>query len=313
MTLKLTALSRALILTQAVVLGGLSLNAQAADCDSVNLADPGWSDSNVTTTTTKLLLDSLGYDAKVTMLSVPVSYESLANGQMDAFLGNWMPAQQKFHDKYVASGKVEELSKNLHGTEFTLAVPKYVYDGGVKTFDDLAKHKDEFGEKLYGIEPGAPANQSLQTMIDNNEYGLGGWSLVESGEQAMLSEVKRAVQRKKAIVFLGWTPHPMNVNFDLAYLSGGDKYFGSTGDVFTLTRKGLKESCPNVTQLLSNMAFTLKMENTVMTQVLEQNADVNDAVKAWIKANPDSLDTWLKGVTTKDGASGEEAVKKALL
>ncbi|WP_324767686.1 choline ABC transporter substrate-binding protein [Pokkaliibacter plantistimulans] len=310
-TTRTSLLTRAMTLAAATL---ISTAGYAADkCSTVNLADPGWSDSNVTTTTAAMLLKSLGYDAKITMLSVPVSYESLSNGQMDAFLGNWMPAQQKFHDSYVASGKVEQLSKNLHGTEFTLAVPKYVYEQGIKSFADLAKHGDEFDHKIYGIEPGAPANQSIQTMIDHNEFGLKGWTLVESGEQAMLSEVKRAVNRKKGIVFLGWTPHPMNVNFELAYLSGGEKYFGSAGDVFTLTRKGFKDNCPNVAALLSNLDFSLTMENTVMTDVLENGTAADKAVDNWIKANPAQLDSWLKGVTTADGAEGLAAAKKALL
>ena len=79
------------------------------------------------------------------------------------------------------------------GTEFTLAVPTYVWNAGVKTFADLGQHADQFNKKIYGIGSGAPANQSIQKMISGDEFGLGDWKLVESSEQAMLAEVGRAV------------------------------------------------------------------------------------------------------------------------
>ncbi|WP_288448783.1 glycine betaine ABC transporter substrate-binding protein, partial [uncultured Pseudomonas sp.] len=239
----------------------VSLSAQAEDqaCATVRLADPGWSDIAATNALTGAILGALGYTGKVETLAVPIIYGGMRNGQVDAFLGNWMPAQQAHYDQFVKTGQVTELAQNLVGTEFTLAVPTYVWEGGVKSFDDLAKHADQFGKKIYGIGAGAPANQSLQKIIQDNEFGLGGWQLVESSEQAMLSQVGRAVKRDKWVVFLGWTPHPMNVDYPIKYLTGGDKYFGTAGTVNTLTRKGYAEQCPNPARLLSNMKFTLDM------------------------------------------------------
>ena len=100
----------------------------------------------------------------------------------------------------------------------------------------------------------------LATMIEADEFGLGDWKLVESSEQAMLVQVGRAVKRDQFVVFLGWTPHPMNVQFDMQYLKGGEKFFGSTGSVNTLARKGFVAECPNVGALLKNLKFDLAME-----------------------------------------------------
>jgi len=243
---------------------------------------------------------------------VPITYGGLRDGQVDAFLGNWMPAQQGFHDQFIASKQVTQLAKNLEGTEFTLAVPTYVWNAGVKTFADLDQHADQFNKKIYGIGSGAPANQSIQKMISGDEFGLGDWKLVESSEQAMLAEVGRAVKRERWVVFLGWTPHPMNVKVDMKYLTGGEKYFGSTGSVFTVTRNGYSDQCPNSGKLLANLSFDLKVENAIMAEVLEKNVKNADAVKAWIKANPQSLDTWLQGVKTRDGGDALAAVKAKL-
>lgn len=302
----------ALLLATTMALAGQAAQAEDEACTTVKLADPGWTDIAVTNGVASFLLDSLGYQAKVDTLSVPITYGGLRDGQVDAFLGNWMPAQQGFHDQFIASGQVTQLAKNLEGTEFTLAVPTYVYNAGVKNFADLQKHADQFNHKVYGIGSGAPANQSIQKMIGGNEFGLGDWKLVESSEQAMLAEVGRAVKRERWIVFLGWTPHPMNVKYDMKYLAGGEKYFGSTGSVYTVTRNGYAQQCPNSAKLLANLSFDLKMENAIMAEVLEKNVKNADAVKAWIKANPQVLGKWLDGVKSRDGGDALAAVQAKL-
>jgi len=278
----------------------------------VRLGDPGWSDIAVTNGIARFLLDGLGYRAETPTLAVPIIFAGLHKGQIDAFLGNWMPAQQSNYDKFVAAGSVDKLTQNLSGTEYTLAVPRYVHDAGVKTFADLERFADKFDRKIYGIGSGAPANESIRQMIAGNEFGLGGWTLVESSEQAMLVQVGRAVKRDQFVVFLGWTPHPMNVQFDMAYLKGGEKYFGESGSVNTLARKGYAEQCPNVARLLTNLRFTQEMENAIMDQVLNGSASNDAAVKDWLKNNPTAIDGWLEGVTTRDGGDGAAAVKAKL-
>ena len=281
-------------------------------CDTVKMADPGWSDIAATNAITSVLLEGMGYKAKIDTLAVPIIFGGLKDGQVDVFLGNWMPAQQGFYDKFVASGEVTQLAKNLDGTEFTLAVPDYVWEAGVHDFADLNKYAEQFDKKIYGIGSGAPANLSLQDIIKKNDFDLGQWKLVESSEQAMLAEVSRAVKKHKFVTFLGWTPHPMNVQLKMRYLKGGEKYFGDTGSVHTLTRKGYAQACPNVGKLLSNLSFTLDMENSIMAEVLNNKVSNTEAAKAWLKANPAVLDKWLDGVQTADGKEALPAVKAKL-
>lgn len=295
-----------------MALGSLGVQADEQSCSTVKLADPGWSDIAATNAISTFLLDGMGYKAKVDTLAVPIAYGGLKDGKLDVFLGNWMPAQQGFYDKFVATGDVTQLAKNLDGTEFTLAVPDYVYNAGVHNFADLNKFADKFDKKVYGIGSGAPANLSIQDIIKKNEFDLGSWKLVESSEQAMLAEVQRNIKRDKFVVFLGWTPHPMNVQIKMHYLKGGEKYFGDTGTVHTLTRKGYAEACPNVGKLLTNLKFTQDMENSIMADVTNNKVTNAAAVKSWIKANPAVLDEWLDGVKTIDGKEALAAVKAKL-
>ncbi len=295
-----------------------SAGAQAADpaaCKEVNFADVGWTDITATTAATSVVLEGLGYAPEAEVLSVPVTYASLKNGDIDVFLGNWMPTMEGDIAKYRDDGSVETLRANLEGAKYTLAVPKYTADKGLKDFADIAKFKDDLDGKIYGIEPGNDGNRLILDMIDKDAFGLKGFEVVESSEQGMLSQVARSVKGKDDIVFLGWAPHPMNNNFDLVYLSGGDDYFGPDyggATVYTNVRKGYASECPNVGKLLNNLSFTLPMEGAIMGSILNDGKNEKAAATEWLKANPGVLDGWLDGVTTLDGGDALAAVTQAL-
>ena len=288
---------------------------RAADCGTVRFSDVGWTDITATTAATSLVLEGLGYKTDVKVLSVPVTYTSMANGDIDVFLGNWMPTMEGDIAPYRDAGTVDTVRENLEGAKYTLAVPKKTAAKGLKDFADIAKFRDSLGGKIYGIEPGNDGNRLILDMIEKDAFGLKGFEVVESSEAGMLSQVARAVKKGEDIVFLGWEPHPMNANFEMAYLTGGDDYFGPNlggATVFTNTRAGYAGECENVGALLKNLKFTLAMENEIMGAILNDGADPKDAAKAWLKANADVLNGWLSGVKTKDGGDGLSAVKKSL-
>lgn len=308
----LKRMSAALILTV-----GAAMPAMADDpatCSTVHLSDPGWTDITATNGVAAVVLSALGYTPDIATLSVPVGYEALKNGQTDVFLGNWMPAQQKFRDDLDATGDIEELVQNLEGAKFTLAVNKAGADAGVADFADLDSHMDAFEGKIYGIEPGAPANQSIQAMIEADQFGLGDWELVESGEQAMLAQVSRNEDAGTPTVFLAWAPHPMNEAIDITYLSGGDEQFGPDfggATVHTLARKEWAATCPNAAKLFSQLTFEIGMENVLMGKILDDGMDAQDAAKEWIAANPEAVAPWVDGVTTLDGEPADAALMAA--
>lgn len=299
----------------AISVAGISGLTLAADCSTVRFSDVGWTDITATTAVTSEIVEGLGYKSKTQLLSVPVTYTSLANGDIDVFLGNWMPTMQADIEPYLKAGTVEDLGANLVGAKYTLAVSKDAFDAGVTDFSDIAKHRKEFSGRIYGIEPGNDGNRIIQNMIDTNAFDLGNFQLVESSEAGMLSQVSRNTRRNKWIAFLGWAPHPMNANFKMEYLSGGDDYFGPNyggADVHTNVRKGYIQQCPNVGKLIANLKFSLPMENQIMGAILDEGKKPNIAAKEWLKANPEVLDAWLKGVTTKSGDNGLSAVKSHL-
>lgn len=289
--------------------------ALAEDCSKVTFSDVGWTDITATTATTSLVLQGLGYQTETKILSVPVTYISLEKGDVDVFLGNWMPTMEGDIAPYREKGSVETIRTNLKGAKYTLATNEAGASLGIKDFSDITKHADALGGVIYGIEPGNDGNRLIMDMIKKGSFGLKDFTVRESSEQGMLSQVARLNKRDKPVVFLGWEPHPMNAKYKLTYLSGGDTVFGPNfggATVHTNTRAGYVKACPNVGQLLMNLEFSLAMENEIMGAILNDGAKPEAAAKSWLKENADILDKWLENVTTKDGQQGLPAVKRAL-
>ncbi|MDJ1016635.1 MAG: choline ABC transporter substrate-binding protein [Paracoccaceae bacterium] len=286
-----------------------------ADCETVVFSDVGWTDITATTAATTTVLEALGYETDIKVLSVPVTYTSLANKDVDIFLGNWMPTMEGDIAPYRDAGTVDTVRANLEGAKYTLAVNKAAADLGITNFGDIAAQKDALEGQIYGIEPGNDGNRLIMDMIGENAFGLEGFEVVESSEQGMLAQVARADRRGEPVVFLGWEPHPMNANFELTYLEGGDDWFGPNlggATVFTNTSAGFADECPNLGAFLNNLEFSLAMENEIMGAILDDGEDPADAASAWLVSNSGVLDGWLDGVTTKDGGDAMAAVTGAL-
>lgn len=287
----------------------------SAACETVTFADVGWTDITATTAATSVVLQALGYETDTKLLSVPVTYSSMAQGDIDVFLGNWMPTMEGDIASYREAGTVDTVRANLEGAKYTLAVNDVAAALGIADFADIAANAEALESKIYGIEPGNDGNRLIQSMIDGDAFSLSDFEVAESSEQGMLAQVARATRRDEPIVFLGWEPHPMNANFDMSYLTGGDDFFGPNlggATVFTNTRAGYVAECENVGKLLMNLEFTLAMENEIMAAILDDAQDPEDAATAWLTANMDVLDVWLDGVTTMDGGDAKMAVMGAL-
>jgi glycine betaine/proline transport system substrate-binding protein len=289
--------------------------AEPEACGTVRFSDVGWTDITATTATATVLLKALGYETDVKVLSVPVTYSSLKNKDIDIFLGNWMPTQEADVRPYLTDKSVESFGPNLVGAKYTLATNAKGAELGIKDFKDIAKQKDALEGKIYGIEPGNDGNRLILDMVEKNTFGLKGFEVVESSEQGMLAQVARADKAGDPVVFLGWEPHPMNANFKLTYLTGGDDVFGPNfggAEVFTNVRAGFAEECPNVGTFIKNLKFSLPMENQIMGGILNDGEEPEAAAGKWLKANGAAIEPWLAGVTTKDGKPGLAAVKSEL-
>jgi len=114
--------------------------AESASCRTVRFSDVGWTDITATTALASRLLQSLGYRTVTQILSIPVTYASIKNRQIDVYLGDWQPSMEEDRKPFLADGSVQVVRANLEGAKYTLAVPSYVAAAGVRSFADLRAH-----------------------------------------------------------------------------------------------------------------------------------------------------------------------------
>ena len=293
---------------------GESEMAEAPKETVVRFAEVGWTDIESTTAATRIVLEAMGYETTSNTVSVPVVYEGLKAGDVDVFLGNWMPSMASISNEYFDDGSVEQVAVNLEGAKYTLAVPSYMAEKGLTSFSDIQEFGEELNYQIHGIEAGNDGNQLIWSMIEEDAFGLGDFEVVASSEAGMLAEVRGRAPQEKPIVFLGWAPHPMNTYFDLTYLSGGDDYFGpnyGAATVYTNARAGFLDNHPNLRSFFENLKFTLDMENEIMSAI-DEGADARDAALEWLQENPDVLDEWLDGVHAMNGEPAAPVVKEEL-
>jgi glycine betaine/proline transport system substrate-binding protein len=290
--------------------------AEPATCEVIRFSDVGWTDVTSTTALATELLSMLGYKPTITVLSIPVTFASMKNHDIDAFLGDWQPMQEADRAPFIADGSVVQMGINLEGAKYTLAVPTYAWEAGLHDFSDIQRYSDQLENVIYGIEPGNDGNRLVLKMINENKFGLGKFKVVESSEQGMLAQVERAVRDKQPIVFLAWEPHPMNVRFDIRYLTGGDAVFGPNfggATIYTLTRKGYSAECPNVARFLNNLHFTLREESEMMGLILDEHKQPGVAAREWLGGHPDVVKSWLNGVLTFEGKSSDNVLSTSAL
>ena len=204
-------------------------DADPPSCRTVRFSDVGWTDVTSTTALTAELLRNIGYTPTITVLSVPVTFASMKNKDIDVFLGNWMPAQEADRAPYDADGSVDGRSGRISsGAKYTLAVPAYIYAPGLKDFNDIHR----FADRAQSFDLRHRARQRRQSAGAQDAEGQpvrSGRFQADRVERAGHAGAGRArlSANKEPIVFLAWEPHPMNMRFDIKYLTGGDAVFGA--------------------------------------------------------------------------------------
>ncbi|MCK0746080.1 ABC transporter substrate-binding protein [Chromohalobacter nigrandesensis] len=292
---------------------GLALPAQAAD--TVRFGVPSWPGITVKTEIASQLLAPLGYQAQTDDIGLQVIYQGMENGDVDVFLGGWLPAQEPMLTPMEDQGSVTRIANNVDGAQMTLAVPEYVYEQGVTSFADLDAHRDMFEGEIYSFGAGSAASEILNKAIDNDTWGLGDWQLVDTSTVGMLSAARDAISREEPIVWVGWTPHWMNLELPMRYLEDSKNLFGEgngASQVLTLMSSEYADDNPNLTAFFENFSFTAEQQSWMIKAFGLDEKELDTVATTWIEEHPDRVEEMLDGVTTTDGDAAWPVVKEAL-
>lgn len=284
-----------------------------AAATTVTFGTPPWPGLTVKTEITEQLLHALGYQTRVKKLGVPFIYRDLSSNKIDAYLGGWMPTEKQQLDPLLAKNEVVNLGSNLDGAILGLAVPDYVWKSGIHSVKDLTEHADQFDKKIYGIESGSEINNSVSAAIKKNDENMGQFHLVASSTAVMLTQVGRAISNHKPVVFMGWRPHWMNIEYNLRYLNGreGSSIARIKSKVLTIVSNDLANNQPNVKKLLDQVHIDTQTQSQWINDYSHKKGDLKKVAHRWLTHHPEVVSTWLEGVTTSQGKPAVPVYRQA--
>ncbi|MGM0857642.1 MAG: ABC transporter substrate-binding protein [Pseudomonadota bacterium] len=293
-------------LASGIALASAALFASAAQADdqTLDFGVPAWPGITVKTAIAEQLLNPLGYETSTQEIGLQVVYQGIESGDVDAFLGAWLPAQRDMFNPRKESGVLVDVANNVDGAQMTLAVPEYLYEDGLQSFADLDDYRDQLDGDIHGFGAGSAASEILNKAIDNDTWGLGDWQLVDTSEVAMLSAARDAISREEPIVWVGWTPHWMNLELPMRYLDDTEDLFGENNgesEVLTLLRADYADANPNVVTFFEQFTFTAEEQSWMIQQFGQEERELDDVAEQWINDNAERVEAMLADVTTTDG------------
>ncbi|GHC17309.1 ABC transporter substrate-binding protein [Aidingimonas halophila] len=275
-----------------------------ADDETLHFGVPAWPGITVKTEIAEQLLNPLGYETTSQELGLQVIYQGLDSGDLDVFLGGWLPAQNDMFNPREEEGSIVSIANNVDGAQMTLAVPDYIYDQGVTSFEDLDENREMFDGEIYGFGSGSAASEILNKAMENDTWGLGDWELVDTSEVGMLSAARDAMSREEPIIWVGWTPHWMNLEFSMNYLEDPEDLFGENNgesEVLTIARSGYADAHPNLVTFFEQFVFDHEEQSWMIKEFGQEERDADAVAEEWIRDNSDRIEAMLDGVTTKEG------------
>ncbi|MFF4273980.1 ABC transporter permease/substrate binding protein [Streptomyces sp. NPDC001536] len=287
------------VVVLALVAGGMGMFGGKADSTApvgenvgqgkkVTIGYIPWDEGVASTFLWKELLEERGFEVEAKQLDAGPLYTSLASGNVDFQTDAWLPTTHaEYWKKY--GDQLDDLGSWYGPTSLELSVPSYMK--GIDSLEDLKGRSAEFGGKITGIESSAGMMGLLKSKV-LKEYGLDKeYKVVDSSTPAMLAELKRAYSKQEPIVATLWSPHWAYSDYKLKKLKDPKGAWGKGDGVHTVSRKGFADDNPVVAKWLKDFTMSEKQLTGLEAEINKAGkGKQQDAVRAWLKANPGVLD-----------------------
>jgi len=300
---------RSLIVT--ILLATLALPSTGQADDRLVIGVPPWDGAQAKTAVVSEILQAMGYSVEILEASAPMVFQAMARGEVDINLSAWKPGQDEAFQPLVDAGDIRILGENLSGAWTGLAVPEAVYQAGLDSKARLTEFADRLDSTIQCIEPGSGAVAVTEAAIENDHYGLSDWNLMTTSTAGMLSQVGRSIDRDEWVVFCGWSPHWMNLRYEMRFLEDPENHWGNEGNgtrVYTLVRKGFSEDFPDVAKFLGRFHVESEVQSYWIKEYAYRDRSLEEMAVQWITDHPEIVGQWLEGLQTRDGHEAVEAV-----
>lgn len=266
----------------AVTLGLAAAPAVAQESNTIKMGVMQWETMVMTSSITESMLKRHGFEVEgVEFQEWGVAFAALAKGDIDILVSHPDYAAADYWERNAR--KLEKLSVVSYGYNAGLIVPSYV---PINSIDELNEHKDKFGGRIIGVEPGSGMMRQSENVV--REYGLD-YEIVEGSGPVAVAALKSAMDRNEWIVSMYWTPSWVFQEFDIKFLKDPKGVQEPTETYVWLARKGFSAEHPKAREVIASV-FVPEPALTQMTGWVKDGASIADAVKRWEEANTNRLD-----------------------
>ena len=275
-----------LLLISGIMLMPEDLNAEEG---TIELGYVNWAGTIAETYVAREVLEEeMGYDVEMTMVGVGPVYSALAEGDIDAFMGVWLPITHKNYVEQYGQ-EIIKTGPNYVGAKIGLVVPEYV---DIDSVEELNEHRDKFEGVITGIEPGSGVMEATHDAID--EYDLD-FDLLTSSGPAMTASLESAIENEEWIVVTGWQPHYKFAEFDLKFIEDPKNIYGGAEGVYTFHNPDLAQRHPEVVSFFHDFRMTFDELGHVMAWIAD-GEDEADAAARWVSENQEKVESWIDPV-----------------
>lgn len=293
------------VLLFSILLGCITLSAQAAEKGRVTLAYVEWSSEIASTNLVRAVLqEKMGYRCEIIPMQADEMWQKVAKGEVDGMVSAWLPeTQKKYYEKYCED--CVDLGPNLEGAKTGLVVPNVTLGRQTaatglrnkpyikaESIADLKKYKDKFHRMIIGIDP--EAGIMHQTEEAMQAYGLDDYNLTTGSEQTMTRALGRAISRQEWIVVTGWVPHWKFARWELKFLDDPQNVYGGEEHINTIVRQGLEDDMPEVYEFLDNFYWEPQDMGQLMVWIHDDEGQFPyEKALRYIRTHPDQVESWL--------------------
>lgn len=261
----------------------------STESKTIKIGYVNWAEDVATSYLWKDILDSKGYHVELKQLSIGSLFEGLSRGDLNLYFDTWLPITEASYMKAWGSN-LTDLGRWYTGkTTEGFVVPKYMKN--INTMSELNSHRQEFDNRIVGIEPGAGETGLAKKAIA--AYGLH-MQLQTSSTAAMLIALKRAYDAHQPIVVTLWSPHWAFTKYHLKYIQDPKHIFGTSGWIQTEANKKWANSKENaqVVNWIRNFKLT-PQEHGTLEEDIDYASSSSVGVKHWISQHESLVQSWL--------------------
>ncbi|MUK90709.1 glycine/betaine ABC transporter substrate-binding protein [Ornithinibacillus sp. L9] len=252
--------------------------------EKIVFGQTSWTSTEAPTEIVKQILEEVGYEVEVSLLSQPLIFQGLQSEEVDFFMDAWLPyTEAALWEEY--KDDLQKVTTSYENVPLGWVVPSYVDE---ETIADLEGKADKFDGEVVTIEPGAGIVDISEEVMQNENYNMDGFELIPSSESAMMGVIDSKIRNEEPFVITGWRPHSMFAKYDLKFLEDTEENF-KYDNVYVLSYQGIEDKYPEAYEILSNWSIEVSDLEEMML-AYENGVSFEESAAEWIEENRDQVD-----------------------